>query len=247
MDPGDLARADPAALALAVKDARPFLGFRLHRLLGAANLSTAEGRARAAEAAVKVIAEHPSQLVRDQYLMEVADRCRVDIDALRRMRVVPSRGMPERTQARRPAETPAHVVLRLAVQAPASVGDLVHEALFVDGVDLAAFRALVTASTFHDAVEVAGPEAGELLQRLAAEEMVEVDAEDAVARLADDVAGRVLVDIEAEARSSEDPLSLVESIRWIKLQREDLYDEHRRRAAIDQLVAFLAERVEEGA
>src|SRR3954454_25128292 len=179
--------------------------------------------------------------------MEVADGCRVDVDALRRMRVVPSRGMPERAQTRRPAETPAHVVLRLAVQTPEAVGHLVHEALFVDGIDLAAFRALVTASTFHEAIDVAGPEAGELLQRLAAEELVEVEAEDAVARLADDVAGRVLVDVEAEARASEDPLSLVETIRWIKLQREDLYDEHRRRAAIDQLVAFLAERVEDGA
>jgi len=210
-------------------------------------LATAEGRARAAESAMKVIAEHPSQLVRDQYLMEVADRCRVDVDSLRRMRVEPTRGIPERARIVRRAETPAHVVLRLAVQTPEDVGDLLHESLFVDDIDAAAFRALVSASTFHDAVEVAGPEAGELLQRLATEELVEVEAEDAVARLADDVAGRVLVDVEASARSAEDPLSAVETIRWIKLQREDLYEEHRRRAAIDELVAFFAERVEEGA
>jgi DNA primase len=247
MDPGDMARSDPSGLATAVKDAKPFLEFRLERLLGAANLSTAEGRARAAEAAAKVIAEHPNQLVRDQYFMSVADRCRVDVDALRQLRVQPTRGMPERATTRRRAETPAHVVLRLAVQTPELVGELLHEALFVDGVDADAFRALCEGSTFHDAVAIAGPEAGELLQRLAAEELVEVDAEDAVARLADDVAGRVLVDIEAQARSADDPLSLVEAIRWIKLQREDLYDEQRRRAAIDELVAFLAERVEEGA
>ena len=247
MDPGDMARSDPAALATAVREAKPFLGFRLHRLLGAANLSTAEGRARAAEAAVKVIAEHPSQLVRDQYLMEVADRCRVDVETLRNLRVQPVRGAPERAPARRRAETPAHVVLRLAVQEPESVGDLVHESLFVDGVDAAAFRALVEASTFHDAVDVAGPEAGELLQRLAAEELVEVDAEEAVSRLADDVAGRMLIDLEAEAKGADDPLSLVEAIGWIKLQQEGLRDEHRRRAAIDELVAFLAERVEESA
>ncbi|MEA3056673.1 MAG: primase [Actinomycetota bacterium] len=247
MDPGDMARSDPAALALAVKEAKPFLGFRLHRLLGGANLTTAEGRARAAEAAVKVIAEHPSQLVRDQYLMEVADRCRVDVDALRRMRVQPTRTVPETTRVRRRAETPAHVVLRLAVQKPEEVGDLLHEALFVDAVDVTAFRALVSASTFHEAVDVAGPEAGELLQRLATEELVEVEAEDAVARLADDVAGRILADVEASSRTSDDPLSQVETIRWIKLQREDLYEEHRRRAAIDELVAFLAERVEESA
>src|SRR5690606_5074215 len=80
VDPADLARTDPAALELAVKDARPFLGFRLERVLGAADLSTPEGRARGAEAALGVIAEHPSDLVRDQYLMVVADRCRIDVE-----------------------------------------------------------------------------------------------------------------------------------------------------------------------
>jgi hypothetical protein len=138
------------------------------------------------------------------------------------------------------------VVLRFAVQQPESVGHLLHEVLFVDGVDVAALRALVEASTFHDAVDHAGPEAGELLQRLAAEELFEIDAEDAVARLVDDVAGKMLVDLESAARAADDPLALAEVIRWLKLQREDLYDEQRRRAAIDELVAFLAERAEEG-
>lgn len=247
MDPGDLSRSDPEALAAAVKDAKPFLEFRLERLLGAANLSTVEGRARAAEAAVKVIAEHPNQLVRDQYFMTVADRCRVDVDALKQLRVQPTRGMPERVTTRRRDDTPAHVVLQFAVQKPEDIGELLHPVLFVDDVDADAFRALCDGESFHDAVATASPEAAELLQRLAAEELVAVDAEDAVARLVDDVAARSLVDVEAEARSVEDPMPLIEAIRWIKLQREDLYDEQRRRAAIDELVAFLAERVEDRA
>ena len=248
MDPGDMARTDPAGLAAAVKDAVPFLGFRLNRLLASANLSTAEGRARAAEAAMKVVAEHPNQLVRDQYLREVADRCRLDVESLRTMRIAPSRPAPpaSTTPTRRPAETPAHVALRLAVQRPEDVGDLLHESLFVDDIDAAAFRALCEAGTFHDAVEHAGPEAGELLQRLATEEIFEVNAEEDVARLTDDVLGRVLLDLEAEVRASDDPLALYETIRWIKLQREDLYSERRRRAAIDELVAFLSGRVEDG-
>ena len=138
-------------------------------------------------------------------------------------------------------------MLRLAVQRPQDVGDLVHECLFVDDIDAVAFRALCEAGTFHEAVEQAGAEAGELLQRLATEEIFEVNAEEDVARLTDDVVGRVLLDLEAEVRASEDPLALYETIRWIKLQREDLYEEQRRRAAIDELVAFLSDRVEEGA
>jgi len=248
MDPGDMARSDPAGLAHAVKDAKPFLAFRLDRLFATANLGTAEGRARAAEAAMAMIGEHPKPLVREQYVMQVADRCRVDVDSLRNLKARPlSRDdAPSPTRPVRRAETPAHVVLRLAVQKPEEVGDLVHELLFVDDVDAAAYRALCETTSFHDAVTAAGPEAGELLQRLAAEELVEVDGEDAVARLVDDVSIRLLGELEAEVRASDDPLSLAEAIRWIKLQREDLYDEHRRRVAIEELVAFLEERAEEG-
>jgi DNA primase len=82
-DPGALAQTDPGALARAVKEARPFLQFRVDQMLGTGDLSTAEGRARAAEAALNAVAEHPDDLVRDQYVMQLADRCRVDIVRLR--------------------------------------------------------------------------------------------------------------------------------------------------------------------
>ncbi len=82
-DPGDLARTDPASLARAIKEARPFLQFRVDRMLGGGDLTTAEGRAHAAEAALTAVAEHPDDLVRDQYIMQLADRCRVDAGRLR--------------------------------------------------------------------------------------------------------------------------------------------------------------------
>src|ERR1700722_6524176 len=82
-DPGELARSDPEALARAVREARPFLQFRVDRMLSGGDLTTAEGRARAAEAALMAVAEHPDDLVRDQYVMQLADRCRLDADRLR--------------------------------------------------------------------------------------------------------------------------------------------------------------------
>jgi DNA primase len=82
-DPGELSRTDPEALAKAVADARPFLQFRVDRLLGASDLTTAEGRARAAESALTAVAEHPDVLVRDQYVMQLSDRCRLDAARLR--------------------------------------------------------------------------------------------------------------------------------------------------------------------
>ncbi len=82
-DPGDLARSDPEGLARAVKEARPFLQFRVDRMLSTGDLTTPEGRARAAERALAAVAEHPDDLVRDQYVMQLADRCRLDVSKLR--------------------------------------------------------------------------------------------------------------------------------------------------------------------
>src|SRR5690606_29890220 len=82
-DPDELAQTSPQTLHELVDAARPFLEFRVDRVLGAADLSSAESRARAADAALEVVAEHPDDLVRDQYVMQVADACRIDAARLR--------------------------------------------------------------------------------------------------------------------------------------------------------------------
>ncbi len=82
-DPADLARADPEAFRAAIAEAKPFLQFRVERVLETADLSTPEGRAKAADAALTAVAEHPDDLVRDQYVMQVAERCRMEPARLR--------------------------------------------------------------------------------------------------------------------------------------------------------------------
>jgi DNA primase len=82
-DPGELSRSDPDALRAAIEGAKPFLQFRVERVLSAADLSTPEGRAKAADAALSAVAEHPDDLVRDQYVMQVAERCRLEPTSLR--------------------------------------------------------------------------------------------------------------------------------------------------------------------
>jgi DNA primase len=82
-DPGEMARSDPEGLKAAIEGAKPFLQFRLERILDAAELTTPEGRARAADTALAAVAEHPDNLVRDQYLMQVAERCRLEPVLLR--------------------------------------------------------------------------------------------------------------------------------------------------------------------
>jgi len=110
-DPADLARSDPGELQRAVAEARPFLQFRVDRVLESADLSTAEGRARAAERALAVVAEHPVDLVRDQYVMQVADRCRLEPERMREhleaARQRPAEPPKERSRRRDDAGPPA--------------------------------------------------------------------------------------------------------------------------------------------
>ncbi|MDQ6798026.1 MAG: DNA primase [Actinomycetota bacterium] len=83
LDPGDLSRRDPGALRKAITDAKPFLAFRLDRALAGADLRSPEGRARAAELAMAVVAEHPNAVVRDQYVMQVSPLVHVPAERLR--------------------------------------------------------------------------------------------------------------------------------------------------------------------
>ena len=82
-DPGDLARTDPEGLARAVKRLGPSSSSGWTVCWPGGDLTTPEGRARAAERALAAVAEHPDDLVRDQYVMQLADRCRVDMAKLR--------------------------------------------------------------------------------------------------------------------------------------------------------------------
>jgi DNA primase len=179
-DPADVGLEDPTRLAAAVEGARPFLQFRLDRLLRAADLASVEGRAETAKAAVAMVAEHPSDLVRDQYLMQLAERVGIDVDRLRRAAADGKRsdrpGRPEATDAaprpRPPARDRAEVeALRVAVHEPALVAALLDDALFLDPVVHEAYGLLASSATFHEALERAGGEVHDLLQRLAVEDL----------------------------------------------------------------------------
>jgi DNA primase len=243
-DPGDLARTDPEALQQAVAGATPFLAFRLHRLLAAANLSTVEGRARAAEQAIAMVAEHPNEFVRDQYVMEIADRCRVDAARLRAGLVQPRQSAPP-PDARRSrhtrSERPSLMVLRLAVHQPETVAHALDEILFTDEVELGAYRALASAATLHEAIELADPEAAELLQRLAVEE-VDVEPDDVLTLLIAEAATRAYRELESDTRVSGDIVEASETMAWLKLRLEESREAETRGPALEQLVAFLVGR-----
>ena len=249
-DPGDLAGTDPERLRAAVEQATPFLGFRVHRALAAGDLRSPEGRGRAAEAALAMIAEHPSDLVRDQYLMEVADRCRLDPD---RLRAVLARGGSVRVSApaarparRASANSPEAEALRLAIAAPDEVLPLLDEVLFDEHELREAYRSLRDAGgDVHAAVEVADPATADLLARLAVEE-TDAEVDDVRRLLLSRKAEVVKAELEAEMRQADDVLAYAQSIGWLKHRIEAVQpDAPPDRAAEDELLAWLRHRAEE--
>jgi DNA primase len=195
-DPADVGRDDPEALAAAVTRATPFLEFRIDRLLAASDVSSLEGRAHAAERAAVLVAEHPNDLVRDQYVMKLAGELDIDPDRLRET-VSRARSRPH-VESARPAATPAPVAarnvdrreldaLRWAVLAPELMSGRLDVELFADPVARSAFDAL-TSWPWHECLEQAPPEASELLQRLAVEDPGDIAA-------ASDTVTRVVVNV----------------------------------------------------
>ena len=243
-DPGDVARTDPAALKAAVEQARPFLAFRLERVLRTADIRSPEGRAKAAEAGLGVIREHPNEIVRTEYAGQLAVRLGLPAEQLvgqaaaRRTKVAPA------APPRQEPVGPEIEALRLAVHRPEEVASRLEEVLFADERNLAAFRALVASSTLHDAIEKADPGAAALLQRLAVEE-AEADPDDVVALLAERAGRRAVEGLEAALRdgraSFEDVVPL---IGWVQVTIEELREPSTRVDASDRLVAWLIEKSE---
>jgi DNA primase len=240
-DPGELSSRDPAALEAAIKGAKPFLTFRLDRLFLRSDLRTPAGKARAAEAAMTAVREHPSDLVRDQYVMSVADRTGIEPA---RLRMLLEGRQPPRTTTRpsRP-EGPEVEALRLAVHRPEEVATRLHEALFVDPVVLAGYRALCASTTLAQAIDTAEPEAASMLQRLAVED-ADASADDVLARLAREAAWRAIAELDAANRRVG---GFNEDVAWLKLALEELTDPATGVDATGRLVRWLVDRFEVGA
>ncbi|HWS45508.1 MAG TPA: DNA primase [Acidimicrobiia bacterium] len=179
-DPADVWRDDPQQLVAAVKGATPFLEFRIDRLLRAADMASLEGRARAAQQAASLIAEHPNDLVRDQYVMRLASRLDIEPDRLREA-VARGRARPHVAPAAAavPAAPAPHRVdrreldaLRWAVHVPELMSGRLDVGLFADPLARNAFEAL-TEWPWHECLERSSPEVAGLLQRLAVEDLDE--------------------------------------------------------------------------
>jgi len=186
-DPGELAQSDPEALKHAVDGAKPFLGFRLGRVLDGQAPRSPEAAARLGESAMSVVNEHPNVNIRKLYAgqiaaqvgMPVADLVAVAERRTRRPQLQVKQ--PKRRQERR--ENAEFVAIALLVQNWDAIAPWLVEALFADEVYRRAFLAVAEAGgDLVQALELADPEARDVLERAAVVDVgvdatADVDAE----------------------------------------------------------------------
>jgi DNA primase len=247
VDPADLAQTDPERLVAAVSGARPFLEFRVDRAINAVDRSTGEGRARAAEQALAMVAEHPDPLVRDHYAMAVASRCQFEPDLIRSMlRAGPSpalsgqRAASRRVEARR--DTPELEALRLAIHRRDEIVELLLPELFTDELCATVYDLLGRFTSLHEVIEHGGPEVAQAVQRLSVEES-EADAMDVASRLWERYLARQIEHCRLGARAADAGTyaQLVEDMKWFRLQLEDLREPDRKASTVEGLLGWMLE------
>ena len=237
-DPGELASSDPAALVEAVTHAKPFLGFRLDRVLASEQLTSPESRSRIASQAMAVINEHPDKNVRTLYAGEVASHTGIPVADLV---AVAARGVraPQVSQPTPRANKASNyagefVAIALMIQQFNDIAGYLIEPLFSDEVYRRAFVALSTSEgDVNAALAVADPDAREAIERAA---VADVDAKP-VFEAMNLVAAAVRREL-AQRTKITDPAA-IQLDRAARLRLEDLGDPHKADDACSELLAWL--------
>ncbi|MFN3257559.1 MAG: DNA primase [Ilumatobacter sp.] len=243
-DPGDLARSNPEALAKAVESPIPFLGFRLQRTLQSRRMDSPEHRARLAEEAMTVVNEHPNANVRKLYAGEVAAKVGLPVTDLVRLAERGTRRPVVEVRAPRrngPMENAEFAALVLLIDDWDSIAEWLVEALFYDDANRMAFLALAEAGDFNRALEIAPPDAREVLERAGMADL-QLDPMVEARQLIEAAVRREL----RQRTSLTDPVDL-EQNRVARLDVEALTssDAERSLAAAESLLGWLHRRTEE--
>ncbi|MBM36269.1 MAG: DNA primase [Acidimicrobiaceae bacterium] len=251
-DPGQLAEENPAALTEAINAAEPFLSYRINRVLDRADLERVEGRARAAADTGAIIAEHPNEVVRDQYLVETAQKVRVDIEQMRRLIVnpppqqantpTPPQDSPDsdnRREVTPPAQPPPVElnVLRALIHQPEAVSALVLPAMFTDPVAVEAYS-LVTSEGWRDRVNDFSQPVATLVGRLLVEE-VDADPVELVSRALDAVIHRWNTQLRYDVNDIEQLRKHQPIVQWLAQRQEEMHSDQTRAAAVEAIVEWL--------
>ncbi len=266
VDPAELALQDPEALRQAIAEAVPFLKFRLNRVLEAAKIDTPESRARTAEQALPIIAEHPSNFVRDEYLREVADTLQLDLAMLRSRldevfnspRKSPENEVPQRPIFQSRTRTanlqamprPGIEALRTLINQPELIRTRLIGPHFVNEIQREAFEVMSSGvsvvSAMDDLQARDRDEAASLLGQVAIMDSEQLfspaDVSAVISQLIRSAAAEELKAVDRELRDgSIDPTTAMHTIRDVK-ERLTMLDGPHGALAEQNLSAWLAER-----
>lgn len=236
-DPGELAQKNPQALEKAVAEAMPFLGFRLSRLFDAHPLRSPEVRARVANKAMELINEHPDVNVRRLYAGQVASHTGVSATEL--VKIADFGGKTTHEVAApviQATDGAGFVALSLLIHEWDAIAPWLIEELFVDEPSRDAFRALAqTDGQVHEALQIATPEAVEVIERAAvysAEADPFVEARSLIG---------AAVRRELPRRRGDDNVDSAQLQRTIRIALDDLAKPDKSTTVAVQLLQWLAE------
>lgn len=175
-DPADVGRDDPARLVKAVEAAKSFMEFRVGRVLAGTDLTSPEGRARAAADVVPVLREHPNELVREEYIRIAAGTLGYD-HAWFKQAIANDRPPESRraaatgpTRRARPVDPRELDALRFAIHRPELMVDWLDAPMFSDPIARDAFELLAESASVPAAIDAASEEVRLVLERLSVEE-----------------------------------------------------------------------------
>lgn len=174
-DPADVYQDDPSRLVKAVEAAKSFMEFRVGRVLAAADLASPEGRARAAAAVVPVLAEHPNELVREEYIRIAAGELGYDHAWFKRAIAgealpTPRPSVSEQAPRVRPIDRRELDALRFSIHRPDLVVDWLDAPMFADPLARATFELIAESESVPAAINAASDEVRLVLERLSVEE-----------------------------------------------------------------------------
>ena len=194
---------------------------------------------------MRVVAEHPVDLVRDEYLRQVADRCRVDIERLRPLMDQAVRGvltdredvraesvpLPRRTTS---GSRPARAALALMIHAPEAVDGRFESCYFLDALQRLCFDALSSGRVIAECVDELERQeefaAAEVIREISVEELSENLATDreiaeVTAQLIRAASAEALREVERDLRSGlVTPDSALQVVRDVKGYLAKLHD-----------------------
>ena len=225
----------PAALRRSIEEAKPFLQFLVDRELKRGDLSTPEHQVHTAEEAARLVTEHPNPMVRDSYVIQIADTCRVNPEELRRRMQNLAPRTPSRQRNNEEEIVQEEILeieiaeverqaLEILLHRREEIADYLLPVLFLTGVAREAYAAVEGADgDFHAALEASKENVSSVLVEIVASEATEEDSLGVVSRLLALTAERKAGEFSAIAKSEDnvDP-DLLNDINYLLSQVAEL-------------------------